>query len=143
VATAAPSSAARPQAVTYTAARRSARPAGGCWGHERDREELADRPRAAAGRAPRRPGDPATPESAEHIIEFPGGAIQVARTSDGEYWAHIIVNRGFDGADGGGRESARGEVVDARIDSAVGVRDVPNTGTLTQIAVRVRPVKKV
>jgi hypothetical protein len=97
-------------------------------------------------RAPKRVvllGNPATPESAEHIIEFPGGAIQVARTSNGEYWAHIIVNRGFDGADGDGRESARGEIVDARIDSAAGVVDVPHAGNLTQIAVRVRPVKKV
>jgi hypothetical protein len=96
-------------------------------------------------RAPKRVvllGDPKHPESAEHIIEFPGGAIQVARTSDGEYWAHIIVNRGFAGADGDGRESARGEVVDARIDSAAGVVDVPHSGNLTQIAVRVRAVKK-
>lgn len=31
------------------------------------------------------------PEPAQHIIEFPGGAIEVSRTTDGLYWAHIIV----------------------------------------------------
>ncbi|MHB1265894.1 MAG: hypothetical protein ACYC1S_16015, partial [Gemmatimonadaceae bacterium] len=34
------------------------------------------------------------PEPAQHIIEFPGGAVEVSRTSDGSYWAHIIVHRG-------------------------------------------------
>lgn len=43
-------------------------------------------------------GDKRKPESAEHIIEFPGGAIQVARLEDGTYWAHIIVNN-HDGLD--------------------------------------------
>ena len=33
------------------------------------------------------------PEPATHIIEFPGGAIELSRTTDGNYWAHIIVNR--------------------------------------------------
>ena len=37
-------------------------------------------------------GDPKSPESAEHIIEFPGGSISVCRTSNNEYWAHIYVN---------------------------------------------------
>lgn len=31
-------------------------------------------------------------EPEEHRIHFPGGCIAVARTSDGEYWAHISVN---------------------------------------------------
>jgi hypothetical protein len=35
------------------------------------------------------------PEPATHIIEFPGGAVELSRTSDGNYWAHIIVNRDF------------------------------------------------
>ena len=80
-------------------------------------------------------------EPAEHIISFPGGAIEVSRTSDGEYWAHIIVNRGFADRDQDGMHAARGEVVDARIDSAAGVLDVANAETMTQIAVRVRSVK--
>lgn len=31
-------------------------------------------------------------ESAEQIIEFPGGSISIARCNDGSYWAHIAVN---------------------------------------------------
>lgn len=31
-------------------------------------------------------------EPEEHRIHFPGGCIAVARTSTGEYWAHITVN---------------------------------------------------
>lgn len=78
------------------------------------------------------------PESAQHIIEFPGGAIEVSRTGDNEYWAHIIVNRGWGDGDSDGMTSARGEVVASRIDSPAGVLDIPNADTLTQIAVRVR-----
>lgn len=78
------------------------------------------------------------PESAQHIIEFPGGAIEVSRTSDDEYWAHIIVNRGFGDGDSDGLTSAQGEIVASRIDSAAGVLDVPNAETMTQIAVRIR-----
>lgn len=36
-------------------------------------------------------GNPKKPESAEHIINFPGGSISVCRTSDQKYWAHITV----------------------------------------------------
>lgn len=78
------------------------------------------------------------PESAQHIIEFPGGAIELSRTSDNEYWAHIIVNRGWGGGDSDGLTSARGEVVGSRIDCAAGVIDVPHADSLTQIAVRIR-----
>lgn len=97
-------------------------------------------------RAPKRIqlfGDRAKPEPAQHIIEFPGGAIELSRTTDGEYWAHIIVNREWSDPDQEGMHAARGEVVDARIDSAAGVVDVPHAGNLTQIAVRVRSVRKV
>ena len=55
-------------------------------------------------------------ESAQHIIEFPGGAIELARTTEGCYWAHIIVNRGHAGEDFDGMHAALGEVVQSRID---------------------------
>ena len=32
-------------------------------------------------------------EPEHHRIEFPGGSIAVDRTTDGEYWAHIAINR--------------------------------------------------
>lgn len=96
-------------------------------------------------RAPRRIellGDKTVrPEPAEHIIEFPGGAIEVSRTSSGDYWAHIIVNRGWAHEEQGGMRSAAGVVVDARIDTDAGVVDVPYVDQFTQIAVLIRSVK--
>jgi hypothetical protein len=79
------------------------------------------------------------PESAQHVIEFPGGAIEVSRTSDGNYWAHIIVHRGQVIPDAEGLVRAQGEVLDGRIDTTTGVHDLPNADTLTQIAVLIRP----
>lgn len=38
-------------------------------------------------------GDKSEPESAEHIINFPGGHVAVMRTADGSYWAHIARER--------------------------------------------------
>lgn len=82
-------------------------------------------------------GNPANPESAEHIIIFPGGSISVCRTSDDEYWAHVEVNRGQVLPEST-RESKRGCVVDARADYD-GPRppcDLPTDG-LYHVAVRI------
>jgi len=39
-------------------------------------------------------GDPKNPEAAHAAkINFPGGNVNVTRTSDGKYWVHICVNR--------------------------------------------------
>jgi hypothetical protein len=32
-------------------------------------------------------------EPAQHIINFPGGSVEVSRCEDGTYWAHIARNR--------------------------------------------------
>lgn len=75
-------------------------------------------------------------ESAEHIIEFPGGAIEVARTTDGEYWAHIIINRGQALEDCAGLNSKRGTVVGARVDRGTGTIDeLEDYGNVSQLAV--------
>lgn len=83
-------------------------------------------------------------EPAQHIIEFPGGAIEVSRLDDGSYWAHIIINRGQALPDlGDGLGSARGVVVDSRVDwaerRADAIPGLPDQTTLTQIAVRIMP----
>lgn len=84
-------------------------------------------------------------ESSQHIIEFPGGAIEVARLDNGDYWAHIIVNDGFGFGDGNGMTSAKGYVVDTRVDFVdpkIGVCDItPKGEKFTQIAVRIRSKK--
>lgn len=81
------------------------------------------------------------PEPAQHIIEFPGGAVEVSRTSDGNYWAHIIVHHGHVLEDGSTREQARGEVVGSRVQAVNGLFPIPRHEGLTQIAVLIRPVK--
>ena len=90
-------------------------------------------------------------ESAQHIIEFPGGAIEVSRLDDGSYWAHIIVNNQKTIDDAEGRLSAYGEVVDDRIDysdpvlgvCSVAARRLDNTPhSFDQLAIRIKPVRR-
>lgn len=38
--------------------------------------------------------DKRKPESAQHIVKFPGGNLEVSRCQDGQYWAHIYLHRG-------------------------------------------------
>lgn len=48
------------------------------------------------GKAPKElelKGDKRVPESAEHIITFPGGSFSVCRTSDNRYWVHIYLEK--------------------------------------------------
>jgi hypothetical protein len=84
------------------------------------------------------------PEPADHIIEFPGGAIELSRTSDGNYWAHIIVNRDFalpDDVDG--LRAAYGEIVASRIDydfpTEPNIVDIPHAEQVRQIAILIEP----
>jgi hypothetical protein len=84
-------------------------------------------------------GDRGKPESAEHIIVFPGGSISVVRTSNNEYWAHIEVNHPGQGSliDEAVRESKYGVVVDGRVDRLRAVEDLDTTG-LQHIAIRIK-----
>jgi hypothetical protein len=99
------------------------------------------------GRAPKRiklEGDKARPESAQHIIEFPGGAIELSRTTDGNYWAHIIVTQRDVCEDAGTRQSAYGRIVGSRIGRVYpgGVEPVENAEGIEQIAILIRPTRK-
>jgi len=81
-------------------------------------------------------------ESSEHIIEFPGGAIEVARTTDGEYWAHIIINKGEVLEDCEGSQSERGVIVGTRVDRATGsIDELEDHERVRQIAVLIRTEK--
>jgi hypothetical protein len=99
------------------------------------------------GNAPRRIqllGDKTVrPEPATHIIEFPGGAIELSRTTQGNYWAHIIINRDFELPDVQGREAAYGEIIGSRIDyefpTEPNIVDVPHAEKVRQIAILIQP----
>lgn len=88
------------------------------------------------------------PEPAMHIIEFPGGAIELSRLDDGTYWAHILLNRKpLVSGNYEGFEAANGEVIDSRIDwherRLEAIPSIPDHAHLTQIAVHIRPTKPV
>jgi hypothetical protein len=38
-------------------------------------------------------GNPKKPECGTAIIKFPGGHVEVTRTSDSKYWAHLCVDK--------------------------------------------------
>jgi hypothetical protein len=80
-------------------------------------------------------------ESAQHIIEFPGGAVEVSRTSDGNYWAHIIINRAYADNDCNGLYNRFGEIVGGRIDCDEGVCEIPGYEDITQIAILIKPTR--
>jgi hypothetical protein len=81
-------------------------------------------------------GDKRKPESAQHIIEFPGGAIELSRTSEGHYWAHIIINRSGEALpDLQGLRSAHGTVLHSRFASDSGIEAFPPREGIYQIAV--------
>lgn len=73
-------------------------------------------------------GNPKNPESAEHIIIFPGGSISVTRTTDNQYWAHITVNT--EKVDGAGIvDSMKGKIEVIRIDTPNGVKEIDHKNT--------------
>ena len=82
-------------------------------------------------------------EPAIHIIEFPGGAVEVSRLDDGSYWAHIIVNRSWAMNEQNGVHAAFGDVVSSRVDwdgrRLEAIPSLPDGASLTQVAVLIRP----
>lgn len=44
-------------------------------------------------------GDVRNPEPTHAIIKFPGGVVEVARCSDGSYWAHLSRDQHAENAD--------------------------------------------
>lgn len=79
-------------------------------------------------------------EPAQHIIEFPGGAIELSRTSQGNYWAHIIINTQETINDSKGLFSAKGKIIESRIDSREGVTKINDYEKISQIAVLIQPL---
>ena len=85
-------------------------------------------------------GDRRNPEPIHFRVMFPGGDVDIVRTTDDDYWIHIRVNHKEDGGDPDRRPEAK--VTDARLDlldkpgSRVDVGDF-NNPSLYHLAVRV------
>ena len=72
-------------------------------------------------------GDPdIRPEKPYTIVRFPGGNVEIARTSDGNYWIHVAVR--------GALGDKPGEIVNARIDFASRYGDEANALLRQEIA---------
>lgn len=87
-------------------------------------------------------GDPLVkPEKPYTIISFPGGDVEIARTTEGDYWVHVAI-RPAEGLAG-----APGRIVGARMDHEGRYNDEGNAalqaavqaGDVNHIAFLVRP----
>jgi hypothetical protein len=84
-------------------------------------------------------GDRRHPEPESFRVKFPGGDVDVTRTTDDEYWIHVRVNRPENTID---EDEPNGRIVDARLDivnkhaSQTKVGDFENPG-LYHLAVRI------
>ena len=77
-------------------------------------------------------GNPKNPEASHAgMIKFPGGNVNVTRTTDGNYWVHICVNRPEGGFHIPG-ETITKELISGRVDViGEGVKSLnPNTDHL-------------
>lgn len=81
-------------------------------------------------------GNPENPEPSTAIIKFPGGHVEVTRTSDNTYWAHVGVEEASN-------------IVDSRIDydfegykkSECKIPDVPHAEHIKHIAINIKESK--
>ena len=85
-------------------------------------------------------GDRRNPEPESFRVAFPGGDVDVVRTTDNEYWVHVRINTPE--RDGPEEYGVHGKLVDARLDvqgkhaSDTNVGDFADPG-LYHLAVRV------
>lgn len=95
---------------------------------------------AATTKAINLKGNPKNPEPTTHIITFPGGSIELSRTSDNEYWVHMAVHKGQIIKDIDNM-SLKGTVVDARVDRIYpfgsSSEEFPNLDQIQHIAIRI------
>lgn len=89
-------------------------------------------------------------EPAQHVIEFPGGSIELTRIEmpDGsyEYWAHIAANQQQMIPGSKGRDGLYGHVVGSRIDYKRGVAFKPQPmameNDIQHVAIRISTGKE-
>jgi hypothetical protein len=64
------------------------------------------------------------PEPIHHTIIFPGGHINVTRTTDNNYWAHIKVNKEKNEDLDTVEDSKEGKILKIRYDTSEGVKTI-------------------
>lgn len=76
-------------------------------------------------------GDKSSPEPSTGIIKFPGGFVEVARTSDGKYWTHITI-------EGGKIESSRYDYIYEKwLENEGKIPPLPNDSDINHVALLV------
>lgn len=63
-------------------------------------------------------GDKRQPEPSTFLVQFPGGEVEIARTSDDRYWVHVRPNTAEDEVASDGAKKA-GRLARARVDHSV------------------------
>lgn len=61
------------------------------------------------------------------IVGFPGGSVEISRTTDGEYWVHVATHQNTP-------EDMPGRIVDARVDADRRYCDATNRAIRDEIA---------
>jgi hypothetical protein len=72
-------------------------------------------------------GDRRNPEPSTLIVKFPGGHIELARCSDGTYWAHVEAVAA---------ETVVGSRVDYERGASISVRELPEADRVKKLSVR-------
>lgn len=82
-------------------------------------------------------GNKSKPEPSTVVVKFPGGNIEVSRTSTGTYWAHLTISdTDYDPVTD---KPNRGIIVDSRINRTnMGVARIPDCDIITDIAIEVQ-----
>ncbi|MHC4311244.1 MAG: hypothetical protein ACYSW3_02090 [Planctomycetota bacterium] len=82
-------------------------------------------------------------EPGTHVIQFPGGHLEVTRTTDDEYWAHIWVNKG-EVLEELHMLSKPGEIVDTRVDYTLpgDIKEIAYPDCIEHIAVKISTKEK-
>ena len=79
-------------------------------------------------------GDKATPEPEHHEFRFPGGTVNIQRTTGDEYWVHIQVVLPHQKVAEVKSLSKVGTIVEGRMDDQYGVEAL-NTENINHIAI--------
>lgn len=82
-------------------------------------------------------GDKTNPEPTLHVIQFPGGHVEVSRCSDGQYWSHIHLHHCTEITDSRVSYDYEGSQL-AEAQGIKSIHEMPLQNHIVQLAVKVR-----